>query len=157
MAGLSEYFDGSAAPALVEARKEIRAAAAAASKALASYLKLARVLHEYGFLAYESRASLKYAEVVVPDLAALPLKRLDETSGERLLVYRIWSANRKAVRSPRTEAIAEFMGVEGIQHRYDSRTIERLCAHFSDISRAKNPAEAPGQILARARRLLAVA
>lgn len=137
MRAVAEYLEGKAAANFLDAAAEIEAAAKAASKAVARYVRLAEALNGADFLTVRVRGlrpHQKSPEFDVPDLDASPTgRRKNARSDERLFVYRMFLANRSAVRKPKAEAIAELMGLEGFRHQYETRTIERLCAKFAEL------------------------
>lgn len=142
MRALAEYLEGQAAARILNAAAEIEGAANAAQKAVARYMRLSEVINGAGFLGFRAqgpRARFGF-HFGAPDVAALPIgSRKDMRSDERLFVYRMFVANRSAVRSQKAEAIAELMGLEGFRHQYDSRNIERLCAKFAALHKRPSP------------------
>ncbi len=144
MHATAEYLAGTAAASFQEAAAEIEAAAKAAQEAVARFMHLSEVLNEAGLWGIWVRGGPRFLrgrdEARVPDIDALPIgSRKDETNNERLFVYRMFVANRRAVRSAKPEAIAELMGLEGFRHRYETRTIERLCKRFAEIHKRASP------------------
>jgi hypothetical protein len=143
MRAVAEYLEGKAAASFQNAAAEIGAAAKAAQEAVARFMHLSEVLNEADFLGIWVRGPRFLGgrtEVGVPDIGALPIgSRKDERSNERLFVYRMFVANRRAVRSAKPEAIAELMGMEGFRHQYETRTIERLCKRFAELHKRPSP------------------
>ncbi len=70
-----------------------------------------------------------------PAELAYPIARIDGTSRERLLVFRLYNLNRVQFRANKSEAIALLLQLEGIEAPMDGRTVERLCAKFREDSR----------------------
>ncbi|NUZ07599.1 hypothetical protein [Piscinibacter koreensis] len=143
-----EYFYAAAdSPALLlEAARAIGPAAKQLQSALGEYLAIARTLEAVGLPGtriHGLRTLQRGLESVTPSVY-FPLSRVDGTARERLLVFRIWFANRGLTGRPKTEAIIELMGIEGIQHQYDARTLERMCAGFADSIRAYRAQRLPG-------------
>ena len=62
----------------------------------------------------------------------VPVKRNDLHAREQLFVFQLFRANRSAVRKPKAEVIVDLMGLEGFEHQYPLRHVERLCASFAD-------------------------
>ncbi len=143
MRAVAEYLEGKAAASYQDAAAEIEAAARAAQEAVARYLHLSEVLNEAGLRGIWVRGMRyprKHTEFSVPDINALPIgSRKDGRSNERLFVYRMFVANRGAVRSAKPEAITELMGLEGFRHQYETRTIERLCKRFAELHKRPSP------------------
>lgn len=145
MRAVAEYIEGRAAASFQHAAAEIEAAAKAAQEAMTRYQHLAEILNRAGFRGIwvrGARAQRRPIEVSAADIGALPIgTRKDERSNERLFVYRMFVANQGAVRSAKPEAIADLMGLEGFRHKYETRTIERLCKRFAE------PLERPSPLL----------
>lgn len=60
----------------------------------------------------------------------LPVQRNTQHKAAHLYVYRLWQNNVRVYGVPKPEAIAELMTLDGVEHQFDERTIERLCARF---------------------------
>lgn len=142
MRAVAEYLEGKAAARFQDAATEIEAAAKAAQAAVARFMYLSEVLNESGFrgIWVRGRFHRGRVEISVPDIEELPIgSRRDERNNERLFVYRMFVANRSAVRSAKPEAIAELMRLEGFRHQYETRTIERLCKRFAELHKRPSP------------------
>ncbi len=145
MGAVAEYLEGKTASRFQDAVKELAAAAQAAQVASAKYVELAEEVN---------RANLRNVGIVLGrfksrlaprfDVHESPIGRKDARIDERLFVYRMFFLNRGRARSPKVEAIAELMGLEGFRHQYDSRTIERLCARFAEQDRESRSRRAAG-------------
>jgi len=137
---VAEYLEGRTARRFQDAVRDIEVAADAAFAAVRRYEELAEELKSPAFRDIPvNRAQLrthltKWYPTTMLDLVS-PLGRKDSRSDERLFVYRMFVLNRRKTRSPKVEAIAELMGLEGFRHQYDLRTIERLCARFAEQTR----------------------
>lgn len=146
---LAEYFSGTAAEQIITASKQLPIAASKAEKALRQYLEHAEVIlaHDVPLLRpagnYDLERLREFARSL-PIRVEQPVRRADERRNERLFVYRMWRANMRAVRGPRTEVISQLMGLEGFQHQYDSRTIEKQCKDFSGTNKRLSVDRGPG-------------
>lgn len=138
MRAVAEYLDGSAAPSLLQAAREIQGAHDELAELIRRYTALATRLNSsdiggghiggLGFLRrFPSRLGF--------DPSLMPIRRDDELAPARLFVFRMWRTHHRLFRTPKIEAIAELMGLEGFGHTYDARTIERLCAKFKAFNR----------------------
>lgn len=142
MRAVAEYIEGKTAGSFQDAAAKIEAAATAAQEAVARYMRLSQTINEAGLFGVRAYVRPRNREFHfgVPEVAASPIgSRKDERNNERLFVYRMFVANRSAVRSAKPEAIAELMGMEGFRHQYETRTIERLCKRFSELHKRPSP------------------
>ncbi len=57
-----------------------------------------------------------------------PIARLDSTAKERLFVFNMAHANRRATGKSRPSEIAALLEIEGFENQIDDRSIERQCA-----------------------------
>jgi hypothetical protein len=146
MQALDEYFYGTSAHKLAAAAREIGPAAVALAHAIEQYLTHAELLQGLRLPTYRLASSTRWLDrslrgwlptlkSMQPSQHGLPVRRANTHARERLFVYRMWCENNRAFRSHKTEAIAELMDIEGFQHQYDARTIERLCAEFTGMNR----------------------
>lgn len=131
---VSEYLEGTAASAMVRAARDFEKARLEAHRAVQRFLDVQRQIDAYNVYGVRTGPSRSLSSWLSHkgewDISALPLRRNDELARERLFVFRLWEMNTAFARSPKVEAIAELMGLEGFRHQYDVRTIERLCAGF---------------------------
>lgn len=72
-----------------------------------------------------------------------PLRRNGEHVREQLLVYRYWQMNKRYGRFP-ASAVRDLMYLEGIEHQYNERTIERMYADFTGLKKQKSLGFPPG-------------
>jgi hypothetical protein len=120
----------------------------AAQKAIAAAAEWEALANELGdAFGYDSRivkinASLRpnriegrVASLVrMPQHLNNPITRNDPNAKERLLVFRYWWTHRRyGGLSP--AVVADLMYLEGIEHQYDLRTIERQYAAFTGKKR----------------------
>jgi hypothetical protein len=71
-----------------------------------------------------------------PEWLNLPFTRNDPHIREQVLVYRFWQSHQRNKWFP-ASCVADLMYLEGIEHPYDVRTIERLYKKFTDIKNQK--------------------
>ena len=149
---LSEYFEGSTSKRMVELARKHRRAASALERSIIDYLDVIGPLNAMQTFEEPVRLTLlakKIQHQVTVDalnIAAMPITRIDDTSDERLFVYRMNLANRRHSGTPKTEAIACLMNMDGFRHQYDKRTIEKLCADFTGTREALKARNAPGRL-----------
>lgn len=65
-----------------------------------------------------------------PSFDRLPITKNSQHKAEQLFVYRVWLINQQYTGKPKAEAIAELMTLDGFDHVFDKRTVERMCARF---------------------------
>ena len=148
---LAEYFEGSTSKQMVEFSRKHKRAASALEKSIFDYLAVIgsiNAMHKFEILGRSILLAKKTQHQITTDtlkIAEMPITRIDDTSDERLFVYRMNSANRRHNGTPKTEAIVCLMNMEGFRHQYDKRTIEKLCADFTGTKEALKARNAPGQ------------
>ena len=132
---LNEYYYGDAWRRSVALSKSLAASIQSAKKSID--LVVAQI-DEAVSLDFSSRAfgrlfMIRASEGMSKSLSEIsfPVQRNDVRACEKLFVFRLYKANRRFTKKPKTEAIAELMGLEGFRHQYDPRTIEKLCSGFA--------------------------
>ena len=145
------YFSPEAAKEIATKKKRIDTAIAEAAaavsqlKAMLSDEFLGEAINSLpGNLKFSTSAQLRQIDRQIALFSALeevpvdlayPIARVDGTSRERLLVFRLYKFNRKQFMASKSEAICCLLQLEGINAPMDRRTVERLCAQFLDDSR----------------------
>jgi hypothetical protein len=67
----------------------------------------------------------------LPDELSHPIDRNDARAKEKLLIYRLWRYNRRN-KTFSCAVTCDLLYLEGIEHQYDERSIERLYAKYAD-------------------------
>lgn len=140
---VAEYLDGTTGKELIQAVRGVEQLHAELIAAARRYSDAANRINSSGITGLRVSPPSRYVGRYMHrplfdaphDVSFMPFKRDDDSVAERLFVYRLWSQNRIHFRTPKTEAIAELMGLEGFRRSYDTRTIERLCSGFRESYR----------------------
>lgn len=72
-----------------------------------------------------------------PKWMSNPIKRRGAHIREQLLVYRYWQMHNRWGRFP-SSVVRDLMYIDGIEHQYNERTIERMYADFTDEKKQKS-------------------
>lgn len=75
---------------------------------------------------------------VLPRWMQNPIRRSGELVREQLLVYRYWQMHKRWGKFS-AAVVRDLMYVEGIDHQYNDRTIERMYKEFTDAKAAQTP------------------
>lgn len=147
---LAEYLHGEAAETMIAAQQEYVAAAKEFKMAAARFNEVAQRIEGLELPRLRRIAPPGLGRIVNNmkfelEGGCLPLKRRSEGQDEKLFVFRMYEANRRAVGKPRTEAIHELMHLDLFQRQFDRRHLDRLVAEFTAMYEDRKVSNLAGQ------------